>query len=152
MHYRVFDTYNSCCQVWITTRPKLVLTNFVQSCLCGLWCVWQPNPMLNYVRCSKFVINNNNNKSYHYIVESIAYLPVPGGIFPYFLKALSFPSSTKDFHSLDGIIGERSYLGFMGSFLGEPYIALRQSSYVVQPSIGPLMYQRYLFRTDQPSS
>ena len=67
--------------------------------------------MLNYVRCSKFIININNNKGYHYIVETIAYLPVPSGIFPYFLRTFSFPSSTEAFHSLDGIIGGRSYLG-----------------------------------------
>ena len=114
MHYWVFDTYNSCHQNRITTRPKLLLTNFFQSFLCGLWCVWKPNEMLNYIRCSKFDIQiNNNNKGWHYIVEIIAYLPVLGGIFPVFLKALSFPSSSRAFQSLDGITGECSYLGFL---------------------------------------
>ena len=113
MQYQVFDTYNSCRQIRITTRPKLVLTNFFYSFLCGLWCVWQPMQVMKYVRCSNFDIKNNNNKAYEYIVESIAYLPVLGGSFPCFLKALSFPSSTRNFHSLDGIIGRRSYLGFL---------------------------------------
>ena len=112
MHYRVFDTYKSCNQIRITIRPKLVLTNFIQYFLSGLWCVWQPNQVLNYVRCSKFDIKMNYNKAYHYIMECIAYLLVPSGIFPAFLRPFSFPSSTRAFHSLDGIIGGRSYLGF----------------------------------------
>ena len=36
MQYRVFDTYKSCCQIRIITRPKFVLTNFIHSFLCGL--------------------------------------------------------------------------------------------------------------------
>ena len=68
--------------------------------------------MLNYIsRCSKFDIKNNNNKAYHYIVECIAYLPMPGGIFPAFLSPFSFPYSTRAFHSLYEIIGGHSYLG-----------------------------------------
>ena len=111
--YRVFDTYKSCLQIRISTRPKITLTNFIQSCLCGLWCVWQLNQMLNYVsRCSKSDIKINNNKAYHYIMECIAYLPVPGGIIPSFLKSLSFPSSNRAFHTLDGIIKGCSYRGF----------------------------------------
>ena len=116
MQYRVFDTYKSCRQIRITMRPKLVLTNFIQYFFCGHWCVWQPNLVLNYIRCSKFDIKMINNKGYHYIVESIAYLPVPSGIFPAFLRALSFPSSTREFHSLDGIIGGISYLGFLSKW------------------------------------
>ena len=69
--------------------------------------------MLNYVSwCSKFDIKTNNNKAYHYILECIPYLPVPGGIFHAFLRALSFPYSTRAFHSLDGFIGRHSYLEF----------------------------------------
>ena len=69
--------------------------------------------MLNYVsQCSKLDIKTNNNKAYHYILECTAYLPVPGAIFPAFLKLFSFPFSTRAFHSLDGIIGGYSYIGF----------------------------------------
>ena len=58
------------------------------------------------------LIKNSNNKAYHYILECIAYLPVlASGIFPDFLRPFSFPSSTKDFHSIDGIIRGHSYLG-----------------------------------------
>ena len=61
----------------------------------------------------KIDIKTSNNKAYHYILECIAYLPVqPSGIFPDFLMPFSFPSSTKAFHSIYGIIGGHSYLGF----------------------------------------
>ena len=90
-----------------------MLTNFFHSCLGCLRCVRQPNQVLNYVSwCSKFDIKINNNKAYHYFLEFIAYLPVPGGIFPAFIKPFSFAYSTRDFHSIDGIIGGHSYLGF----------------------------------------
>ena len=36
MLYWFFDTYNSCRQIRINTRPKLVLNNFFLSFLCGL--------------------------------------------------------------------------------------------------------------------
>ena len=72
--------------------------------------------MLKYIRCFKFDLKFNNNKVYNYIFESIACLPVPGGRFPSFLKALSFPSSTQDFHSLVWIIGGHSYLGFLSGW------------------------------------
>ena len=113
MMFRVFDTYISGRQVRVTTRPKLVLTIFFNYCLGGLICVREPNKVLKYVsRCSKFDIKINNNKAYHYIVESIAHLSVPGGIFPVFLKHFYFPSSTRTFLFLDGIIKRHSYLGF----------------------------------------
>ena len=67
---------------------------------------------LNVSQRSKFDIKIINNKAYHYIVECIAYLPMPGGIFPAFLRALSFPYSTRAFLFLDGIIRRHSYLGF----------------------------------------
>ena len=113
MQYQVFETYNLCRQIWITTRPKLVLYNFFLSFLCGRWCVCQPMKRLKYIRCLKFDLKINNNNVYNYIVESISYLLAPGGSFPSFLKALSFPSSTRDFHSLHGINGGFSYLGFL---------------------------------------
>ena len=69
--------------------------------------------VLKYIRCSKFDIKINNNKDYHYIVECIACLPIPSGIFPAFLRPFSFSSFTRAFHSLDGIIGGCSYLGFL---------------------------------------
>ena len=108
------NTYISSCQVRVTTRSKLVLANFFNSFLGGLRCVREPNQVLKYVsQCTKFDIKTSNNKTYHYILECIAYLPVPaGGIFPDFLRPFSFPSSTRDFHSIDGIIGGSSYLGF----------------------------------------
>ena len=111
--FRFCDTYILGCQVVVTTRPKLVLANFFNSFLGGLRCVREPNQVFKYVsRCTKF-IKTSNNKAYHYILECIAYLLVPaGGIFPDFLSPFSFPSSTRDFHSIGGIIGGHSYLGF----------------------------------------
>ena len=107
------DTYITGHQVRVTTRTKLVLANFFNSCLGGLRCVYEPNQVLKYVsRCTKFDIKTSNNKAYQYILDCIAYLPIPGGIFPDFLRPFSFPSSTRDFHSIDGIIGVQSYLGF----------------------------------------
>ena len=108
------DTYISGRQVRVTTSPKLVLANFFNSCLGGLRCVRDPNQVLKYVsQRTHFDIKTSSNKAYHYILECIAYLLVPpGGIFPDFLKPFSFPSSTRDFHSIDGIIGGCSYLGF----------------------------------------
>ena len=107
------DTYISGHQVRVTTRPNIVLANFCKSCLGGFRCVREPNQVLKYVsQCTKFDIKTNNNKAYQYIFEYIAYLPVLNGIFPAFLRPFSFPSSTRAFHSIDGIIGGRSYLGF----------------------------------------
>ena len=108
------NTYISGHQVGVTTRPKLVLANFFNSFLGGLRCVREPNQVFKYVsRCTKIDIKTRNNKAYHYILECIAYLPVPAiGIFPDFIRPFSFPSSTMAFHSIDGIIGGRSYLGF----------------------------------------
>ena len=111
--FKFCDTYILGPQVRVTTRPKLVLVNFFNSCLGGLICVQDPNQVLKYVsRCTKFDIKTSNNKAYHYILECIAYLPVPGGIFPDFLRPFSFPSFTRAFHSIDEIIGGCSYLGF----------------------------------------
>ena len=109
-----YDTYISGCKFRVTTRTKLVLAIFFNSFLGGLRCVQEPNEVLKYVSwCTKIDIRTSNNKAYHYILECIAYLPVPpGGIFPDFLRPFSFPSSTRAFHSIDGIIGGRSYLGF----------------------------------------
>ena len=106
------DTYISGRQVRVTTRPKLVLANFCNSYLGGLRCVREPNQVLKYIsRCTKFDIKTNDNKAYQYILECIAYLAIPGGIFPNFLRPFSFPYSTRDFHSIDGIIGGCSCLG-----------------------------------------
>ena len=70
--------------------------------------------MLKYVTCFIFDLKIYNNKVYNYIVESFTYLLVPSGSFPYFLKSLSFPSSTRNFHhSLVGIIKCHSYLRFL---------------------------------------
>ena len=41
--FRFCNTYISGYQVGVTTRPKLVLANFFNSCLCGLRCVREPN-------------------------------------------------------------------------------------------------------------
>ena len=108
------DTYISGHHVRVTTRTNLVLDNFFNSFLGGLRCVQDPNQVFKYVsRCTKFDIKTSNNKAYHYILECIAYLPIPaGGIFLDFLRPFSFPSSTRAFHSIYGIIGGHSYLGF----------------------------------------
>ena len=39
MQFQLFDTYILGCQIRVTTRRKLVLTNFFHSCLGGLRCV-----------------------------------------------------------------------------------------------------------------
>ena len=46
MWFWVFDTYISGHQVWVTTRPKLVLTIFFHSFLGDIRCVWEPNQVL----------------------------------------------------------------------------------------------------------
>jgi hypothetical protein len=51
-------------------------------------------------------------KHHNYCIKSVSYLPNPGGVFPFFQSILSFPSSTRTFHSLSGITRGCSYLGF----------------------------------------
>ena len=61
--------------------------------------------------------------AYHYIVECIAYLPVPGGMFPTFFMPFSFPYSTAT-PLMESLEGAHAYV----YFLGEPYIGLGQYS------------------------
>ena len=139
-----FDTYISGLQVRVTTRTKLVLANIFNSCIGRLRCVRDPNQLLKYVsRCTKFDIKTSNNKAYHYILECIAYL-----LFQLVVSFLIFsgPSlfhlpprlSTPQMESLEGAHTQ-------GSFQGEPYTGLIQSSNVFYPSVGPSMNRRYLF-------
>ena len=112
------DTYISGRQVGVTTKPKLVLANFFNSFLGGLRCVRESNQVLKYVSwCTEFDIKTSNNKAYQYILECIWYLPIPGGIFLDFLRPFSFPSSTRAFHSIYGIIRGCSYLGLFSRWI-----------------------------------